>query len=72
MSMTAAAIGGTDPSSTVPSRAIRTTPLSSNPSRVAPAVYTSSSRPGTLMLALPCLDMEIAPLATTARTVAAS
>src|SRR5512146_2002858 len=66
---TAPWIGGSSPSSRVPSSPTRTTAETGWPRSDGPAVKYISSAPGTRMLTLPCPFAEIAPPATTRRAI---
>jgi len=65
MATTAPWIGGSSPSSKVPSSPTRTTADAGWSRSEGPAVKYISSAPGTRTLTLPCPFAEIAPLATT-------
>src|SRR5690348_95464 len=69
MATTAPWIGGSSPSSKVPSSPIRTTADAGWSRSEGPAVKYISSAPGTRTLTLPCPFAEIAPLATTRRAI---
>ena len=65
MATTAPWMGGSSPSSKVPSRPTRTTAEAGWSRSEEPAVKYISAAPGTRTLTLPCPFAEIAPLATT-------
>ena len=69
---TAPWIGGSSPSSRVPSSPTRTTAEAGWPRSDGPAVKYISSAPGTRTLTLPCPFAEIAPLATTCAAIPAT
>ncbi len=66
---TAALIGGSSPSISVPSSLTRTTASAGWSRSDGPPVKYISSAPGTRTLTLPCPLAEIAPLATTRRAI---
>ena len=69
---TAPWIGGSSPSSRVPSSPTRTTAEAGWPRSDGPAVKYISWAPGTRTLTLPCPFAEIAPLATTRAAIPAT
>jgi hypothetical protein len=72
MATTAPWIGGSSPSSRVPSSPTRTTAEAGWPRSEGPAVKYISSAAGTRTLTLPCPFAEIAPLATTRAAIPAT